>query len=159
MMHVDGAQAFVEVVGLTNGLMNLRIEPRPLEPFLVDAVQEANRVARLGGLDKDGEPLLGLAPSTLKRRQGDPTPLVEHGSDSRVIRNLVVIVDGEPNRIDMRLTWPGAGWLRYHAEGAGHNPVRDVFGLPPGAGDRIAVILDQEIDEQIGRIFRAGFRP
>jgi hypothetical protein len=95
-------------------------------------VEDAKERARAGG-DVDGVPLVPLR----RRRpsgdpQGDDPPLAGVG-DALVVE----VLHGPDGEILVRGTWPTMPFLHYHAEGAGHDPVRRVVGLSDEARDRL----------------------
>ena len=121
---------------------------------VVEVIQRHNRADRLAGRDRDGQPLIPLAASTMKRRKGLPTPLDEHGEASRAIRNLVVVVEGGPGRVSIRLNWPGAEFLAFQARGAGRLPIRDVLGLSPEAEAEVRAVIVAEADRAVAEMIR-----
>jgi hypothetical protein len=128
---------------------NVQFNFSPIESRLTQLVQQANKESRLAGEDwlRDGAYLKELAPSTLKGRQGSPVPFVEHGTASRVIRNLVVTFDNGPRRLIIKLNWPGCEWLAYHKTGAGRLPPRD----PTGISARRMIFIDGLIVDECDR--------
>lgn len=85
----------------------------------------------LAGREADGSPFAPLAPSTLEHHSGSTTPLVPHGSASRVISGYRVDVVPEPGRLRVEASWPGLDWIKYHRSGTRHMPRRDPGGFRP----------------------------
>ncbi|MDB5350177.1 MAG: hypothetical protein JWN86_1424 [Planctomycetota bacterium] len=139
----------VDILRELDYLANLQTDLEAIHSTIVDAIHDANRADRLDGVDKDGIALAPLAASTLKSRKGTGPPLAEHGPDARVIRNLVVDLEFEPNLMSIRLMWPGCEWLKYHADGSGRLPVRDILGMRPMTIALLDAIVVAESDYQL----------
>jgi hypothetical protein len=129
-------------------VLNWKADLGPVRQEVTRIVQEANREDRLEGSGWRGDYLLALAPSTLERRRGSPIPFVEHGEASRVITNLVVVVDVKPARLSIGLRWIGMPWLRFHIEGGPVIPQRDFFGIGPWTLPLVDAAVLRESDRQ-----------
>jgi hypothetical protein len=141
-------------------VLDYKADLSPLRSEITRIVQETNKEDRLNGDDIHGGYLLALAPSTLARRKGSPIPFVEHGAASRVVANLVVMVDISPGKLAVGVKWLGTPWLRYHLEGGPVIPKRDIMGLSPWAMPLIDAAVVAESDKQFpiggGRGFSGG---
>jgi hypothetical protein len=108
-------------------------------------VAEAKMAELRAGLDKDGNPFAPLKPRTMKYRRSamwwvaDPdAPPLQPAYDMSRTRSLFM-VETMPGADGLACYWAydshtGDSWgkiLDYHRQGAGHLPVRDVFGLSP----------------------------
>lgn len=131
------------------GLRDFRPDLSGLRQPITQTIQEEHRRARLAGLDRFGKPLAPLAPSTLKTRDGNGPPLAPHEAGSRVVNNFVVNVEPTSNGVRIEAGYVGMPWIRYHAQGAGRLPVRDVIGLQPEAELRVERLVLNEIDNQV----------
>lgn len=133
------------------------IDYTPLAEEIRQILIEENAAARGAGLDKDGDPfvpLRGGRPLTageISRRGGSGPPLAPRGSASRIVSGFVVeVVPLGDGAILVRGSWPGFPELRYHSEGAGHNPVRDPVGITPAAEARIGEAVRGFLAERVG---------
>lgn len=101
---------------------------------VVKALTDGNRDDRLRGVDRRGQPLTPLK-SERKGRYSGATgkPLVPFGELSRAISQFFARVARTAAgwRLTAGFEGEGAEILGHHAAGAGHNPVRDVFGVSP----------------------------
>jgi hypothetical protein len=129
-------------------VLDWKADLSPIRQRVTEIVQETNKEDRLEGLDRHGGYVLALSSSTLKDRKGDPTPFVEHGMASRVIANLIVIVEFAAGRMGIGLRWVGMPWLRYHLGGGPVIPQRDFAGLSPWALPLIDAAVVAEADRQ-----------
>lgn len=119
-----------------------------LEGRIRSIVQDQNKEDRLEGVDREGGHLIGLAPSTLKKRKGSPIPFVEHGVASRVIANLIVHVEASPGRLQVQASWLAMPWLKYHITGGPVIPKRDFAGFGPWVLPLIDAAVVAESDRQ-----------
>jgi len=105
------------------------IDLRPLASTIADQLIAENRKLRWAGTDGEGDTLAPLRPVTIRRRGNDNPPFLPHGDESRVIANLSIRTEIEPDGIAVVAALPGCGWLRFHIDGAGRLPVRDIRGF------------------------------
>jgi hypothetical protein len=100
------------------------------------------------GLDKDGAPLRPIKASTRKHRRsamGPADPNAPPLQPAHELSRTRSLVDAKPVGMTIRVFWKfdpisGRRWgtiLNYHRAGAGHLPVRDVFGLSVEARQRV----------------------
>lgn len=107
-----------------------RIErPEPAATAIRELLERGKQAQLLAGRDAAGVPFAPLAPSTLRRREGAPTPLVPHGPSSRIVTGYVVTVRAEPGRLECSAQWPGLGWVKFHRSGTRRMPRRDPGGF------------------------------
>lgn len=114
-----------------------------------------NREGLLAGQDGDGRPLAPLAARTIKYRKSatgpaDPhaPPLIPARERSRAIANYRVthvrrsatswLILGAWQDV---LSSRGVPFLPFHAEGAGHLPVRDIFAVRPAGRRKMSAAL------------------
>lgn len=121
-----------------------QVDLSPLAATIREIMLEENAAARGAGLDREGSafvPLRGgraLTASEQRRRGGDGPPLAPRGDASRIVSGFVVSLEAVGDgAILIRGAWPDMPFLHYHADGRGHNPVRDPVGLTPAAQDRV----------------------
>lgn len=122
---------------------------REVMPALERIAWEDNRDGLLASTDKDGRPLAPLSAATLKdRARGSGGPLVPRGRQSRAIANYRVtsfqrqdgnwvLLGAWQNVLSRR----GVPFLGFHAEGRGHLPVRDIFGVRPTGKQKIQAAM------------------
>jgi hypothetical protein len=100
------------------------------------------------GLDKDGAMLRPIKASTRKHRRsamGPADPNAPPLQPAHELSRTRSLVDAKPVGMTIRVFWKfdpisGRRWstiLNYHRVGAGHLPVRDVFGLSQEARHRV----------------------
>jgi hypothetical protein len=107
-----------------------RIEhPEPVAASIREILERGKQAQLLAGRDAAGVPFAPLAASTLRRREGSPTPLVPRGPSSRLIVGYVVTVRAEPGRLECSAQWPGLDWVKFHRSGTRRMPKRDPGGI------------------------------
>jgi hypothetical protein len=100
------------------------------------------------GLDKDGNRLAPIKQSTRERRHsamGPADPNAPPLQPAHELSRTRSLVDARIVGLTVQVYWKfdpvsGKRWgtiLNYHRRGAGHLPVRDVFGLSPEARQRV----------------------
>lgn len=126
---------------------------RPLAEEIKLEMAHQNHLARTLGLDRDGEPFLGLAASTWKKRERQGRlgpPLAPDGGASDVAHMDVQIEEAHPDDITVRGTWPYAWWLPYHTRRWGTRPIRNAIGLTPDSWARVEGLFDDHIARALG---------
>ncbi len=96
--------------------------------FCAGRLKEAKRRQIIQGIGADGRPMPRVQPDSRPDGTRD-RPLIPHDDASRTLRLLKLT----PNANTGFVTFHWLGWttiLGYHAAGAGHLPVRDVYGTP-----------------------------
>ena len=98
----------------------------------------------LKGVDKNGNPLAPLAPSTLKNpRRGSGPPLIPRGARSRFITNFEVTWEIQGSSMALKgryvniLSKSGRSFVQYHLNGTSRLPKRDVAGITPKGWQKI----------------------
>src|SRR4051812_28746900 len=89
----------------------------PIAERIKVLLMDGKRDQLLSGDDAEGRPFAPLAPSTLRHRGGPSTPLVPHGSGSRLITMYRVTVSAFARRLEISAGWPGLDFVRYLREG------------------------------------------
>jgi hypothetical protein len=148
---VRGLEGLQETDRELAALRDFKVDLGGAAAEVVSALQDANRRARLAGLDAAGNPLAPLAESTLKQKHGrsDDTPLAPHGAGSRVVTNYVVVPEVAGDTLRFSTGWVGMPWLAAVARGGRGGPARDIVGLPPGGLDEADRIVIGHADEQV----------
>lgn len=139
-----------DIAGITDALERFRrsLEMYGLAADIQEVIRRDNVEARLAGVDKDGRALQPLAESTLRRRAGDPTPLVPRGVASRVISDFDVRIEKQgEGAFEVTGWWENFPQLAYHIDGFRHRggtqvPARDITGIRPGALVEIEELFD-----------------
>lgn len=125
---------------------------------------EDNMIKSAAGEDKEGveiesyAPLRGgrmILPSEIRARGGTGPPLAPKGAGSRVNTAFEVEIArlgyyGDDKAISIKGAWPSLYWMKYHIEGRGRNPRRDVAGIRPVGMDKMADATRQFAIERLG---------
>lgn len=136
----------------------------PVMPRLEQLAWQDNEQGLLAGQDRDGLPMAPLAARTIRYRRSetgraDPhaPPLIPARRQSRAIANYRVtsfrkskgtwVILGAWMNV---LSKKGVPFLGFHAEGAGHLPVRDIFGVRPAGRSKISAALQAWLMSQWG---------
>lgn len=121
------------------------IDLHPLASTIADQIVAENRKLRWAGTDGDGDPLTPLRPITIQKRGNNNPAFIPHGVDSRVIANLSVKISVEADGLNVVASLPGCGWLRFHIEGAGRLPVRDITGFSPAFHEWLEDVVSEYV--------------
>lgn len=121
-------------------------------PKATAAIQASHQHARAAGLDNRGNPLAPLAASTLKHRDGTGPALTPHDADSRAVRNFIATAEPTPAGLAIQTGYIAMPWLKYHTQGAGRLPVRDIEGVPASVLPTLDGIVAAEADDQLRQI-------
>ena len=130
---------------------------------------EEKRADIAAGLDAQGNPLAPLKPRTIKYRRSAMGPPDKHAPPlipAHVLSRTSSLLDAQAHddhvlffwRFDAHTEGPWGRILHYHRIGAGHLPVRDVFGLSAACIARIKVKVGRWWDaRKTGRALVAGW--
>lgn len=100
----------------------------PLEPRVRQIITEGKRDQLQRGVDVQGKPFVGVAPSTRKTRGGIGPPLAPRGAQSRIVREFTVRFERAREGLVVVMGWP-MEWVKYHVTGTRHMPRRDPTGV------------------------------
>ena len=120
---------------------------------LVVMTMQDNAEARLAGVDKNGNVLVGIEEETVRRRarrgDGEGPPLAPNETASRVVTEFFVTPE-EVGPLHWRFvcSWP-MPWLTYHTQGSGRNKVRDIVGIRPELAEKINSLVSAWIDNNL----------
>lgn len=149
------------IAGWTEQLRGWLPDMQGLAVVVSDALIAENRRARDAGEDGQGNQLVRVKESTVKRRRraGYPepnaVPFLPSGPSSR-INDLSVQTETEPGRLTVRAYWAAAPWLKYHLEDWIHRPARDVRGLTPEFQKWLGDILSEYVRLRIEEAIHGG---
>lgn len=150
----DGFAALGQRIRSVFGRQALAVKTYTLRGELESLVRNENLRAALQGLDKNDVPLIDVKrrsdPERVEREGWGP-PLAPHFSGSRIVTMFnVSIQDGGEEGFVIEGTWPGVGFLKYHADtGAPRTimPIRDIVGIRPSTRLKINDLTQRWVED------------
>jgi hypothetical protein len=153
---IGGIQPLIDYIGR---IADVDLMPLAMQ-FRTLAIEDNIRRSEAGQdkADVDLVPLRGgrtLQPAEIRRRGGTGPPLAPRHFDSRIETAYQVEIArlgyyGADKAISIKAGWPGLYWMKYHIEGRGHNPKRDVAGPTPQLTERMADRTRRFMVEKLG---------
>lgn len=148
---------FRGMMAAIHSLEGIQPDFAPLASELERVFTSENEQARIRGEDRFGSYLQEVTNETKKRTgRGPGPPLAPNLNASRTITKYSVQVTAGPEGIRVQSGWSGIPWLRYHADGSGRLPVRDIIGVSDESHMFVLDVIDEwirlRVDEPVREV-------